>query len=131
MAPVFVSIVAYVFFGLAEVTEELAHPFGLTANALPEHVAAARAAGADLILGGHIHLPFVRRLDGDGLRTAWAVQAGTAVSHRVRPGVPNSVYVVRWQAAPGACAVAPRSRRYRPHSRCASAALAQRARHGL
>jgi len=35
MAPVFVSIVAYVFFGLAEVTEELAHPFGATANALP------------------------------------------------------------------------------------------------
>ena len=35
MAPVFVSIVAYVFFGLAEVTEELAHPFGQTANALP------------------------------------------------------------------------------------------------
>ncbi|NEY90657.1 bestrophin family protein [Tabrizicola oligotrophica] len=35
MAPVFVTIVAYVFFGLAEVTEELAHPFGATANALP------------------------------------------------------------------------------------------------
>lgn len=35
MAPVFVTIVAYVFFGLAEVTEELAHPFGPTANALP------------------------------------------------------------------------------------------------
>lgn len=35
MTPVFVGIVAYVFFGLAEVTEELAHPFGSTLNALP------------------------------------------------------------------------------------------------
>jgi putative membrane protein len=35
MTPVFVGIVAYVFFGLAEVTEELAHPFGDTMNALP------------------------------------------------------------------------------------------------
>jgi ion channel-forming bestrophin family protein len=35
MTPVFVGIVAYVFLGLAEVTEELSHPFGLTQNALP------------------------------------------------------------------------------------------------
>jgi putative membrane protein len=35
LAPVFVGIVAYVFLGLAEVTEELSHPFGLTANGLP------------------------------------------------------------------------------------------------
>ena len=35
MTPAFVAIVAYVFFGLAEVTEELAHPFGETANGLP------------------------------------------------------------------------------------------------
>ena len=35
MTPVFVGIVAYVFFGLAEVTEELAHPFGQSLNALP------------------------------------------------------------------------------------------------
>ncbi|MCF1708537.1 hypothetical protein L0V05_06875 [Tabrizicola sp. J26] len=35
LAPIFVGIVAYVFFGLAEVTEELAHPFGKTPNALP------------------------------------------------------------------------------------------------
>lgn len=35
LTPVFAVIVAYTFFGLAEVTEELAHPFGLTANALP------------------------------------------------------------------------------------------------
>jgi putative membrane protein len=35
MTPVFVAIVAYVFFGLAEVTEELSHPFGETVNGLP------------------------------------------------------------------------------------------------
>lgn len=35
LTPVFALIVAYTFFGLAEVTEELAHPFGNTANALP------------------------------------------------------------------------------------------------
>ncbi|MEN7537929.1 bestrophin family protein [Aurantiacibacter flavus] len=34
-APVFVAIVGYVFLGLAEVTEDLAHPFGMTPNALP------------------------------------------------------------------------------------------------
>ena len=35
LAPLFVGIVAYVFLGLAEVTEDLAHPFGNTPNALP------------------------------------------------------------------------------------------------
>ncbi|MFT3673469.1 bestrophin family protein [Aestuariivirga sp.] len=35
MTPVFVAIVAYVFLGLAEVTEELSHPFGSTTNGLP------------------------------------------------------------------------------------------------
>lgn len=35
MTPLFVGVVAYVFFGLAEVTEELAHPFGETVNGLP------------------------------------------------------------------------------------------------
>ncbi len=35
LTPLFAGIVAYTFFGLAEVTEELAHPFGHTANALP------------------------------------------------------------------------------------------------
>lgn len=61
-----------------------------------------RAAGADLILGGHIHLPFVRRLDGDGLRIAWAVQAGTAVSERTRPEAGNSVNLIRAIALRGA-----------------------------
>jgi 3',5'-cyclic AMP phosphodiesterase CpdA len=64
------------------------------------------AAGADLVLGGHIHLPYVMSVAGLA-RPLWVVQAGTAVSHRVRPGVPNSVNVLRWgaDAAPGVCAV--------------------------
>lgn len=35
LTPIFVGIVAYVFLGLAEVSEELSHPFGTTPNALP------------------------------------------------------------------------------------------------
>lgn len=35
MTPVLVGIIAYVFLGLAEVTEELEHPFGMEANGLP------------------------------------------------------------------------------------------------
>lgn len=35
LTPLFVAIVGYVFLGLAEVTEDLAHPFGMTPNALP------------------------------------------------------------------------------------------------
>jgi 3',5'-cyclic AMP phosphodiesterase CpdA len=55
-------------------------------------------AGADLILGGHIHLPYVLPLH-DAMpgvpRRLWAVQAGTAVSHRVRAEADNSVNVLR------------------------------------
>ena len=56
------------------------------------------AAGADLVLGGHIHLPFVKPLQDDVpgcARALWAVQAGTAVSSRVRSGAPNSVNLIR------------------------------------
>ena len=35
LTPLFVGIMAYVFLGLAEVTEDLAHPFGTSLNALP------------------------------------------------------------------------------------------------
>jgi putative membrane protein len=35
LTPLFVGIVAYVFLGLAEVSEELSQPFGATQNALP------------------------------------------------------------------------------------------------
>jgi 3',5'-cyclic AMP phosphodiesterase CpdA len=53
-------------------------------------------AGADLVLGGHIHLPYVMQVP-DVARPMWVVQAGTAVSRRVRPGVPNSINIVRWK----------------------------------
>lgn len=62
------------------------------------------AAGADMVLGGHIHLPYVMVLPGLP-RLFTVVQAGTAVSHRVRPGVPNSVNLLRWQAATASCVV--------------------------
>ncbi len=35
LTPLFVGVVAYMFFGLAEVTEELSDPFGETVNGLP------------------------------------------------------------------------------------------------
>jgi 3',5'-cyclic AMP phosphodiesterase CpdA len=56
------------------------------------------AAGADLLLGGHIHLPYVINVaNRTGLpRRIWCVQAGTAVSHRIRSGIPNSVNLVRY-----------------------------------
>ena len=52
------------------------------------------SAGADLVMGGHIHLPYVTALP-DLARPMWAVQAGTAVSSRVRDGFPNSVNILR------------------------------------
>lgn len=63
------------------------------------HTAAQLAwaeAGADVVLGGHIHLPYVLKLPAALGRSMWAVQAGTAVSHRVRSRVPNSVNVLQW-----------------------------------
>lgn len=70
-------------------------------NLLHGHEAAVRSwsqAGADIVMGGHIHLPYVRPLSDRFAalpRRLWAVQAGTAVSHRIRGNVPNSVNVVR------------------------------------
>jgi 3',5'-cyclic AMP phosphodiesterase CpdA len=64
-------------------------------------------AGADVILAGHIHLPFivplheVARLE----RPLWAVNAGTAVSARVRYDAGNSVNVLRVGEAPRSCFV--------------------------
>jgi 3',5'-cyclic AMP phosphodiesterase CpdA len=57
-------------------------------------------AGADLVLGGHIHLPYVGNacaLVQGTSRALYCVQAGTAMSHRVRHGSPNSVNTIRWQ----------------------------------
>ena len=62
--------------------------------------------GADLVLGGHIHLPYVLAITRFA-RPLWIVQAGTAVSSRVRAGVPNSVNLIRngAAAADGQCAI--------------------------
>jgi len=71
------------------------------------HAAAIRSwaeAGADLIVGGHIHLPYVlplQSLHGGLARPAWCVQAGTAISSRVRPEAANSVNVLRHGATSG------------------------------
>lgn len=78
-------------------------------NLLRGHAAAAQrwaAAGADLVMGGHIHLPYVLALPGLA-RPLWAVQAGTSVSARVREGLPNSVNLLRWgvHASPGCCLI--------------------------
>ena len=54
LTPLFAGIVAYTFFGLAEVTEELAHPFGLTANALPLD---AICRAAEISLAPHLGEP--------------------------------------------------------------------------
>jgi len=57
-------------------------------------VRAWAAAGADIVMGGHIHLPYVSELSGHVTRLArrmWCVQAGTALSSRVRWEAPNSV----------------------------------------
>jgi 3',5'-cyclic AMP phosphodiesterase CpdA len=63
------------------------------------------AAGVDLLMGGHIHLPYVVAVPNIK-RSVWAVQAGTAVSSRVRSGVPNSVNIIRCgQDAPDGCCV--------------------------
>ncbi len=84
----------------AAVTQDLDAP-----NLLRGRDAALRAwsaAGADLVLGGHIHLPYT--LAQPGLpRRLWVVQAGTAVSSRTRPEAPNSVNLVRWGEAAGVC----------------------------
>lgn len=85
-------------------------------------------AGVDLVLSGHIHLPYVLPLNGGaetdpsassgtevssvgtmgnprnttaGSRRSWVVQAGTALSRRVRGGIPNSCYVIEHETQSG------------------------------
>lgn len=67
---------------------------------LRAHDAAVRAwaaAGADVVAGGHIHLPYVlplHELHAGLPRRLWCVQAGTAVSSRLRREAGNSVNVL-------------------------------------
>ena len=56
------------------------------------------AAGADLFLGGHIHLPYCIEIGTADLRqSAVLLQAGTCLSSRVRNGIPNSYNLVTLQ----------------------------------
>lgn len=70
-------------------------------NRLHGHAAAITSwsqAGADIIMGGHIHLPYIAPLHehyDQVLRRCWVVQAGTAVSWRVRKLQSNSVNVIK------------------------------------
>ena len=54
LTPLFIGIVAYVFLGLAEVTEELSHPFGTALNALPLD---AICRAAEISLAPHLGQP--------------------------------------------------------------------------
>jgi 3',5'-cyclic AMP phosphodiesterase CpdA len=88
------------------------HPVAVTKqqdqqHLLHGHASAVRVwtqAGADLILGGHIHLPFTvplhRRFE-DLSKTAWAVQAGTAVSSKTRPEAENSFNLIHYSSGQG------------------------------
>lgn len=73
-------------------------------NLLRGREAAVRAwvdAGVDVIVGGHVHLPFLRLLSKtfpDLPRRAWCAQAGTAVSHRIRHDANNSVNLFDYRA---------------------------------
>lgn len=73
------------------------------ADLLRGHHAALKAwsaAGADLVLGGHVHLPCTLAQQGFA-RRLWVIQAGTAISSRVRLDTPNSVNILRWGEPPG------------------------------
>jgi len=79
------------------------------AHGSEEAVRAWADAGADVILAGHIHLPFVlplHELVRPLARPLWAVNAGTAVSSRTRRDAGNSVNVLRTsRAEPRICVV--------------------------
>lgn len=67
-------------------------------------------AGVDLILGGHIHRPFICGLHDrlvNSQREVWVVQAGTAVSSRIRHDSNNSVNLIRhaFEGKPRYCVV--------------------------
>lgn len=59
-------------------------------------------AGVDLLVAGHLHNPGVIQVGP----AAWVAQSGTCVSHRLPPGVHNSVQLLR-TTAPDATGGAP------------------------
>ncbi|MDF3064551.1 MAG: putative repair exonuclease [Polyangiaceae bacterium] len=76
-------------------------------NVVHGHAAAVQSwaeAGADVLLAGHIHLPFMLPLHESRPlpRPLWAINAGTAVSSRVRYDAGNSVNVLRTAEPPSA-----------------------------
>jgi 3',5'-cyclic AMP phosphodiesterase CpdA len=84
----------------------LHHPMAVTSetdreNIIHGYYQAIRqwaAAGVDVVIGGHIHLPYVLPLHerwSELQKPIWVVQAGTAISHRVRPNTTNSVNIFR------------------------------------
>ncbi|QIE46028.1 hypothetical protein G5B38_11110 [Pseudohalocynthiibacter aestuariivivens] len=62
LTPLFVAIMAYIFFGLAEVTEELAHPFGETVNGLPLD---AMCRTIEISLAPHLGTPVPKPMQAD------------------------------------------------------------------
>lgn len=55
-------------------------------------------AGLDLVLGGHIHFPFTAPLNryfADLQGDPWVIQAGTAISKRIRNNIPNSFFSLK------------------------------------
>lgn len=73
-----------------------------TSNLLNGRMQALQAwsdVGVDLVLGGHIHLPYIVPLHqkfSDLEQPIWAVQAGTALSSRVRGNINNSVNLINY-----------------------------------
>jgi 3',5'-cyclic AMP phosphodiesterase CpdA len=61
-----------------------------------------RAAGADGIVSGHIHQPFIVPIplaeDVPSQRPMWAIQTGTTVSKRLRDNYPNAFNIISNQA---------------------------------
>ena len=67
-----------------------------------EAVPAWAAAGGDIIMGGHIHLPYVHSMRTTFpllARDIWTVQAGTSLSSRIREGIANSINLIRCDGA--------------------------------
>ena len=75
------------------------------------------AAGADLFIGGHIHLPYCVEVRTADLRhSSVLLQAGTCLSHRIRAGIPNSYNLVTLQRVDGVRQISVERRDYDPAS---------------